>query len=812
MPWTLVLVADMVAGLEARVKSERKKEMVAVWGSRLRAKVGYEGRGVTQGIEEKAWATPLFECRRGARDFPIPRLKLSATSGWSCLSAVVESVLKAPTTLLRHHHHADASYSYWTARLLYARRSDHHTTAMTSSSAGSTAFFALSLLAICGLVLLLLRYYLPLRTTPSYVLVPIFLTVALPASIILLVPIDLASSAGTDTDGSRGIWLSDKVVYKSWRITYWLTFALTWFILPLLGEYCDSGYREPRARFMYSLRTNAHYQLMMLGCGILGAVYFFLQNGFNFTSFKGVVMALAYAWGLVLAIYLMGHGLVAFPRMLYRYGSISGRLKRLQSHAPKVHDKLTEALEKLDQYEYQVLQLKQRKHGTAREFQEWIEELSEMSSLPESRVGVVGRTSTSAVPPVITERYLADLTRKLKRARHAKMRFSDEWDRLVRKAIKTQAILDSKGSQRLDFKNSPALAPQPGLLSRFTLLTPYSRYHVYVHVIPALSYLASFVCTLASMCVIWSECIRSPKFSLIGRTVIHHPDSARGQIGFAGQVIAAAWLCYMCICAFFSLTEVKIWGNRALVRRGTYQESATWYGLQVAKLTVPLAYNFVTFTPPNIYRNTSYHKFLGSLIESTPVGANFSTYFPVFVCIPVLASLFGLYGRIRTICGFGDLLEDEEDATAGDAGTGSWREGRALIDREVQGANGNVLGLSQRGPTSPPNERYSDQPPPPLANGEASAPSRQRPERRRPPITDDDEDGGNFFESFGARVKNTFETTDFSFSRPKWLGGDEEGDENDEPARGRRREGGGDRTQGWTSLFGGRSEEGRVRL
>ncbi|KAH7135627.1 LMBR1-like membrane protein-domain-containing protein [Dendryphion nanum] len=678
---------------------------------------------------------------------------------------------------------------------------------MTSSPAGSTAFFALSLLAICGLVLLLLRYYLPLRSTPAYVTLPVFLAIALPASIVLLVPIDLASSAGTDTDGSRGIWLPDKVVFKSWRIMYWLTFALTWIMLPYLGEYCDSGYREPKARVLYAFRSNGRYQLMMLGAGILGAIYYVLQNGFHFESFKGMIMALAYLWGLVLAIYLMGHGLVAFPRTLYRHASISGRLKKLQSHAPKINDKLTEALDKLDQYEDQVVQLKQRKNGVSRDFQEWIEDLSEGGNTHERRAGAPARRGET-IPPVITERYLADLTRKLKRARHAKTRFSNEWDDLVRKAVETQAILDSKASKRLEFKNLAFHVPQTGFLSKYPLLTPYTRYHLHVHVIPVIYYIASFITSLASVSIVWSECIRSlePKLSLIGLTVIHHPTSSRGQIGFGGQLIAAAWLCYMCICAFFSLTEVKIWGNRALVKRGTYQESATWYGLQVAKLTVPLAYNFVTFTPPTIYKDTSFHKFLGKYIVLTPLGEGFSSYFPVFILVPVLASLFGLYKRIKTICGFGDLLEDEDDSEEGAIGTGSWREGRALIDREIQSTSGNALGLSSRGGVaSPPGERYTDTPSSTsTTNAEESSSRTQRDRERRRPQIIDEEENGNFFTDFADRVKNTFDSTDFTFTRPKWMGGDE-----DEPSNA---SGSNDRNEGWRSLFGGRSDEGRVRL
>jgi hypothetical protein len=670
---------------------------------------------------------------------------------------------------------------------------------MTSSSAGSTAFFAFAQLAICTLVILLVRYYLPLRTTPAYVLVPVFLAIALPASIVVLVPIDLASTAETDTDGSRGIWLSERIVYKWWRTSYWLTFALTWVILPYLGEYCDSGYREPKARLLYSLRSNARYQLITLGAAILGAVYIFLYNGMHWNSFKALVMALPYAWGLALAIYLMGHGLVALPRTLYRYANIGGRLKKLQSDAPKLHEKLTDTLDKLDQYESQAAQLKARKNGTARDYQEWIDELADMCSLPENRVSTGGRTAAT-VPPVITEKYLAELTRKLMRARHAKTRFSDEWDTLVRKAIKSQAILDSKASQRLEFTHPKSSTL--GVPSRFNPLTPYTRYHLHVHVIPAFYYFSALISAIASLSIIWSECIRSPKLSLIGLTVVHHPPSSKMQIGFAGQIIAAAWLCYMCICAFFSLTEVKIWGNRALVKRNTYQESATWYGLQVAKLTVPLAYNFVTFTPRVIYVETSFHKFLGRLIVLTPLGEGFSDYFPVFILVPVLASAFGLYGRIKNICGFGDLLEDEEEDGAGNfAGTGSWREGRALIEREIQGASGNVLGLAQRGSSvSPPNGRYTDNPTRTIGGSHT---------RRSVPEEDRDEEGEGFFSNFGARVKNTFDTSDITV--PKWLSGSEDRT----PSSVRRSgagAGGADRGTSWTNIFGGRAEEGRVRL
>ena len=96
-------------------------------------------------------------------------------------------------------------------------------------SVGSDAFVILAFAFISLFVLLLLRHFLPLRTTPAYLTVPIYLALTLPISIILLVPIDLASSSKTEDGASTGIWLPDSVLLVAWRLTYWLTFVLTWY-------------------------------------------------------------------------------------------------------------------------------------------------------------------------------------------------------------------------------------------------------------------------------------------------------------------------------------------------------------------------------------------------------------------------------------------------------------------------------------------------------------------------------------------------------------------------------------------------------
>lgn len=557
---------------------------------------------------------------------------------------------------------------------------------------------------------------------------------------------------------------------------------------------------------------------MVLGAAIAGGVYVFLYAGFQGDSVKSLVMALAYCWGLILAIYLMGHGLVAIPRTFFRNASISGKLRRIQGNAAKVHEKMEDAIQNLEDLEAQVAELTRRQTGSAKLFKDWIDELAEDSHLPESRPRTLTRRiSTPAVnvPSVVTEQYLATLSRQLTRARHSRTRWLDEWDYLLLEAVETQAILDSAASKKIEIGQ---VSPHSSFLGRLTIFSPYTRYLYKYYFVPYLRiFLGSFF-SLASICIIWSEIIKSinPVFSIISLTVVHHPDSERGEIGFAGQVIASAWILYMCAAALTSLTEVKVWRGRALVRRNTHGESAMWYAMQVAKLSVPLSYNFLTFIAGNIPQETVFYHFLGRLIQFTPLGWWFDTLFPIFILLPVCATLFNLYGKVKRCIGFGGVIEDDDDEENENGyGTGSWREGRDLIERELQGHSSlGRLGDNPIDRRSVPNNPLNRSAPtisvPPAERQRSlGQPSTSRPNadpQQRSEISPEDE---NFFEAFGHRVKNTVDT----IQTPKWLQSIGEGIKkpkwmaDNSEIEGQPSRSGSD----FTSWFGGR-QGGRVRL
>lgn len=537
---------------------------------------------------------------------------------------------------------------------------------------------------------------------------------------------------------------------------------------------------------------------MVFGSGIIGITYVFVSYGVSFESLKAMVMALAYCWGLALAIYLMGHGLVAIPRRLFRNASISGQLRRIQSHAPQVYEKLEDAEITLEELELQVHELGKRKVGSAARFADWIEDLVDLANIPDSAPRHAPRrppTDDSRIlPTVITQKYMADLTRRLIRAKHARVRYLIGWDRIVHSAVKTQAILDSAASKKLDFG---AASPHTSFLDSLSLLTPYTRYLLYYHIIPYVNLFSGAFLTLCSLSIIWSEVLKAafPSLSVIRLTVVHHWTGDTGQVGFAGQVIAALWLLYMCAAALTSITEVKVWRGRALVRRNTAHESAFWYASQVARLSVPLSFNFTTFLSPEVYTKTTFYHFLGSFITRTTASTWFDYLFPVLILLPVLATTFGLYGRVRRLFGFGGLDDfvagdegDEESATRNAYGTGTWREGRDLIERELNGTSlrgrrAENAGLLSGGRSAPvlsiPRAEGRASPSParltrPVANTSA---------RRVGPAREEVPEDENFFEGIGHRLKNTIDTIDTpkwfqelgqGIKKPKWMGGGDE--------------------------------------
>lgn len=91
---------------------------------------------------------------------------------------------------------------------------------------------------------------------------------------------------------------------------YWLVYALTWTVIPVLQEWEDAGDIESIDRLKRSLKINGYFYLVLLGISIVALlIIFFLGIGED----MGLIIFLkciATMWGMLLLMILLGYSLV----------------------------------------------------------------------------------------------------------------------------------------------------------------------------------------------------------------------------------------------------------------------------------------------------------------------------------------------------------------------------------------------------------------------------------------------------------------------------------------------------------------------
>ncbi|KAK9432153.1 LMBR1-like membrane protein [Lipomyces doorenjongii] len=487
-------------------------------------------------------------------------------------------------------------------------------------------------------------YFCTIRRTPSYLLVALFCAVYIPLSIVLLVPIDLASST---SDSQPLLALPRNVTFATWRVVYWLAFFLTWLILPVLQSYLESGHNDNSKKIRDALRANARYQLMTLGVGLIGLLYFYLYAGLSLASLKALVIALSHTYSLIISTWFMGIGVVQIPRAMFLNGSPARILASLEERAPSLHDHLAESQTQFKEVTSEVRSLIPVKDGP---YKDWIDDL--LDEVP--KTGVAPRTLNRSQ---VTEEYLSSLSFRLRKSKMAFARYESEWNSLVRNAADLMDIVEADGSRNLQFR------------FRKSTLSPRLAYFHYNFVRPGCYKIVGIVTTIFSIILIWSEIAQGTRASVLGFISI-------STFGFIQELLSFAVIAYMCTAAHSSLAKVKVFNIYVLVRKHTDSRSAIFYASQACRLTIPLSYSYVSMVPRHAAASV-FEEFLQTSINLTPLGKYFVVWLPRFILIPVLFAYFNLYDRVQRVLGFGQEFGDDDEFV------GNRAEGRDLINYEL---------------------------------------------------------------------------------------------------------------------------------
>ncbi len=114
--------------------------------------------------------------------------------------------------------------------------------------------------------------------------------------------------------------LQKDVLPNLWRVVYWSSQLLTWFVLPLMQSYTQAGEFTVLGKLRSALWDNMIYYASLAFIAVILIIYIALQPnqmGLNWERTKAIAAAASNTWGLFVLVLMLGYGLVEVPRNLW---------------------------------------------------------------------------------------------------------------------------------------------------------------------------------------------------------------------------------------------------------------------------------------------------------------------------------------------------------------------------------------------------------------------------------------------------------------------------------------------------------------
>lgn len=490
-----------------------------------------------------------------------------------------------------------------------------------------------ALLSVVGVAL-----WVNLRKNSLVLKASVLVAVFIPLSIVVLLPTDWVNHnrpqplAGLDVGETTYLWL--------WRSAYWVTFALTWLVLPMVLEFYRSGHYHPIARIKDAFRANLKFQLMMLGLGILSAVYFMAEVGLTLGHFKLMVMGLTHIYSLVLTLWLMAHSLVLIPRQLWTTALPVLRLNYLYQRVVPLVDKLDDTRTGFRDDILRVMMLANN-FANELEYRDWILLLERR--IPDELRTQLEREYRSEEPhllvPSVDENYMVSLTQKFNRHHDNLVAYQSEYTKLLLDITRLEDLLGHDPHS---------------VVYRFATLNPKRTYYWTVYGRPNLMRVVAVVLAVLSVTILFLEMVHLTKVSPVNVVVTR-------LAGYAQWMMMIFVYCYMLVCALSLLTSVKVFNVYHLVPHDLDPVLALWYAMYVARTLFPLAYNFLGLL---VLRTLVFEQWYGALLGLTGLFLALNEWLPRLILVPILMLAFNVYHRVKKRVGFMEWFDDDSDAEA----------------------------------------------------------------------------------------------------------------------------------------------------
>eukprot|EP00276_Gloeochaete_wittrockiana_P008469 CAMPEP_0184664052 /NCGR_PEP_ID=MMETSP0308-20130426/50966_1 /TAXON_ID=38269 /ORGANISM="Gloeochaete witrockiana, Strain SAG 46.84" /LENGTH=760 /DNA_ID=CAMNT_0027107199 /DNA_START=617 /DNA_END=2899 /DNA_ORIENTATION=- len=383
----------------------------------------------------------------------------------------------------------------------------------------------------------------------------------------------------------------------------------------------------------------------------------------------------------MLTVILLGNGLVDMPRRLWYAGSLSENLNLCEFKASIVGERKDDADKELDA----TLKDFRRKADLVPESDAYLRECVErvrtkvprdLSHLVSSQTTIDDPLSDNSAPPP-TEKELADLHNRVKKAVNNYQKAHAQWADLLDKAFELEDIIRNNNDPRRRFRSS-LRRPRRGRTASFL---DSSEWWLRVKILPVVYRFLSIVLGIFSLAFLAAEATIPftgvSVFSVLIRTAMNT---------FLLQLLVFCTLGYMVLCIQAGLFKFKFFSVYELVPRN----SDGWSLLVNAyfSLKVLAATTFHCFTLFHLTRETSAYTALMAAMDRS-LGA-LNSWLPYLICTVALMSAvltaLGVFGRISRLVLLSSF-QTEDDYSVYQVGVGRERirQERKRKEREIRG-------------------------------------------------------------------------------------------------------------------------------
>ena len=149
---------------------------------------------------------------------------------------------------------------------------------------------------------------------------------------------------------------TSEIIKISYQVTYWMTFFVTWLIIPLLKNYESSGEFTSWEKFKYSIRSNLIlYAIELFICIILFIWAFFKLKKETISFFVKNIYNFNYVIGLSIMLLLLSYSLIKLPKLIYEKINYENTIKYYEYSAKNINDKLSIVKMELEENGHQLL-------------------------------------------------------------------------------------------------------------------------------------------------------------------------------------------------------------------------------------------------------------------------------------------------------------------------------------------------------------------------------------------------------------------------------------------------------------------------